>query len=106
MHNAPMAASSSQAGEGLPDDIRFTLGREQLIIHQRYETASILNDFMIGAWFLVGSILFLKPDLTTAGVWLFILGSAQLLIRPAIRLARHTHLQRIASSADSGPAAR
>ncbi|MFC3282130.1 YrhK family protein [Litchfieldella rifensis] len=35
------------------------VGREELIIRRRYETLSIINDFLIAIWFLVGSILFL-----------------------------------------------
>lgn len=76
-------------------DVTLTLGREQLVIHQRYETASIFNDFLIAIWFLIGSILFLYPSLTHIGTWLFILGSAQFLARPMIRLAHHVYLRRV-----------
>ncbi|MBN2680808.1 YrhK family protein [Acidithiobacillus montserratensis] len=34
----------------------------------------------------------------TAGVWLFVIGSAELLIRPVIRLVRHIHLQKMPGS--------
>ena len=70
------------------------VGREQIVIERVYELASIVNDFMIGAWFLAGSILFFWQDTTYDGTWLFVIGSAQLIIRPAIRLARHIHLKR------------
>lgn len=87
---------SSAATSGQDSDLYVRLGqRERLVISQRYAMLSILNDFMVGAWFLVGSILFLDPASTEAGTWLFIIGSAQLLIRPCIHLARHIHLQRI-----------
>lgn len=76
-------------------DVTLTLGREQLVIHRRYETASIFNDFLIAIWFLLGSVFFLYPSLTHIGTWLFILGSAQFLTRPMIRLAHHIHLQRM-----------
>jgi len=76
--------------------IRF--GHDELVIRHRYQIASIFNDFLIGVWFLVGSGLFLFPSLEKPGVWCFILGSAQLLIRPTIRLARAIHLQRIPES--------
>lgn len=77
-----------------PDEI-IRIGREELIIRNRYEVLSICNDILIGIWFLVGSVLFLSPDLTRMGTWLFIIGSAQMLVRPVIRLARRVHLRRI-----------
>lgn len=78
-----------------PNAISLTLGREELVISRRYEVLSILNDFMLGVWFLIGSILFFYPSEQQAGVWLFTIGSAQLLIRPIIRLSRHLHLYRL-----------
>lgn len=72
----------------------FTLGHEELVIRQRYETASIVNDILIGAWFLVGSFLFFSSSTATAGTWLFIIGSVEMLLRPLIRLTRRVHLQR------------
>jgi hypothetical protein len=74
------------------------LGHDELIIRRRYQITSILNDFLIAVWFLIGSILFLFASLEEPGVWLFILGSTQLLIRPTIRLAGMIHLQKIPES--------
>ncbi|MBB5322749.1 YrhK family protein [Marinobacter oulmenensis] len=74
------------------------LGKEELVIRRRYELVSIVNDFFIAVWFLIGSILFLFPEYETAAVWLFIIGSFQFLIRPTIRLVSHIHIQRIPSS--------
>ncbi|MEJ2655178.1 MAG: YrhK family protein [Acidihalobacter sp.] len=84
-----------KVSNGPSRDMVVTLGREQLVIHRRYETVSILNDFMVAFWFLVGSIMFLFPHWVETGSWLFVLGSAQLLIRPCIRLAHHIHLRRL-----------
>lgn len=79
-------------------DVELRIGREELLIHNRYQVASILNDFLIGIWFLVGSVAFFDPKWETFGVWLFVIGSAQLILRPAIRLARSIHLQRLPES--------
>lgn len=78
--------------------LTIKIGHEELLIRRRYETLSIVNDFMIAIWFLIGSVFFLHADLVTSGTWLFILGSAQLAVRPVLRLAAHIHLQRIPSS--------
>ena len=70
------------------------LGRDALVIRQRYETASIVNDQLIGLWLLVGSFLFFSPSTTYAATWLVVIGSVEMLIRLAIRLDRRVHLQR------------
>lgn len=67
---------------------------EDVVLRDRYEAASIANDLLIAIWFLVGSILFFQESTAYAGTWLFVIGSAQLGIRPAIRLARRVHLRR------------
>lgn len=58
--------------------------REQRV-NEIYEWLHILNDLLIGIYFLVGSIFFLYPDLEEAGVWLFIIGSGQMLLGPLLR---------------------
>lgn len=73
-------------------DLPFT--RDEIVLRQRYEVASILNDLLIAIWFIVGSVLFFSESTATAGTWLFLLGSVQLAIRPAIRLSRRVHLTR------------
>ncbi|GAA1735316.1 YrhK family protein [Brachybacterium phenoliresistens] len=75
--------------------IELRLGDRELEISDRYETASIANDVLIGLWFIVGSVLFFSEQLATAGTWLFLIGSVQMTIRPVIRLARRVHLRRL-----------
>ncbi len=86
------AASTDRPGRTTPMVVH--LGHEELVIRKRYEMLSIANDLLIGIWFLVGSFLFFSPSTTTAGTWLFVLGSVEMLIRPAIRFVRGLHLQR------------
>ncbi len=82
--------NNSSSGRG----VDLHLGREQLRISDRYEVASILNDLLIAAFFIVGSILFFQESTSYAGTWLFLLGSIELAVRPLIRLARRVHLTR------------
>ncbi|MCW4457010.1 YrhK family protein [Microbacterium sp. MPKO10] len=70
------------------------LGPEEIVIRKRYETLSILNDILIGLWFIVGSFLFFSEATSYAATWLFVIGSVEMLIRPLIRFARHVHLRR------------
>ena len=73
-------------------DLPFT--HDEIVLRQRYEIASILNDLLIAIWFIVGSVLFFSAATTTAGTWLFLIGSVQLAVRPVIRLGRRVHLTR------------
>lgn len=60
-----------------------------------YDWLAIANDIMVGIEFVVGSILFLPylPKIDGLhGVYLFIIGSSQLLIRPMIQIAKRIHL--------------
>lgn len=75
------------------------IGGEELLIRKRYEVLSILNDVLIAAWFVVGSVLFFWEATTVTGTWLFLFGSIELAVRPIIRLARHVHLRRYQPSA-------
>jgi len=81
---------------GNQHDVTLQIGSDELRIRGLYETVSIVNDVMVALWFVVGSILFFSEATTTAGTWLFLVGSVQLLIRPLIRLTRRVHLGRIA----------
>ncbi|MEJ2871461.1 YrhK family protein [Actinomycetospora sp. OC33-EN08] len=85
-----------------PSPLTLDLGPDEVVISRRYEALSIVNDILIGIWFLIGSILFFSEATTTAGTWLFVIGSVELLVRPVIRLSRIVHLRRRAGRATSG----
>jgi hypothetical protein len=80
-----------------PEPVHLHIGREELVIRQRYEVLSIVNDLLIALWFVVGSVLFFWNSTVEAGTWLFLLGSVQLMIRPIIRLHRRVKLRRISA---------
>lgn len=71
------------------------IGNDELVIRQRYTVLSILNDILVGLWFVIGSVFFFYESLTYVGTWFFVIGSIELLIRPIIRLSRQVHLKRI-----------
>ncbi|PYF96844.1 YrhK-like protein [Georgenia satyanarayanai] len=78
--------------------LRLPIGpHEYLTINNRYETMSIANDVLIAVFFVAGSIMFFFESLQTMARVMFLLGSIDFLLRPAIRLARRTHLERIGS---------
>ena len=88
---SPQPESSAEGASSLT----IRIGPQELVIRRRYEAASIVNDVLIGLWFLIGSVLFFFDSLTRAGTVLFVIGSVEMLIRPVVRLARHLHLQRL-----------
>ena len=69
--------------------------KEEKTVNRAYDWLSIGNDFAVGIEFLVGSVEFLPNYDSTFGVYLFIIGSTQLLIRPVINLARKIHLHKL-----------
>ena len=75
--------------------LELDLGQEHIVIQRRYEAVGALNDFLIAVWFLIGSFFFLSNSLVERGTWLFIVGSAQLLIKPALKLASLIHVKHI-----------
>lgn len=83
------------------NDLDIALGGWELVLHNRYETLSIVNDAMIAVWFIIGSILFFNEDTATAGTWLFLIGSVELLIRPVIRLTRNIHIRTVSTSTNT-----
>lgn len=91
--------STSTEDDGETGTTVLHIGHDELVIHQRYEVVSIINDLLIGTWFVVGSLFFFSDSLTYAGTWLFVLGSIEMLIRPLIRLTRRVHLRRYHPSA-------
>lgn len=75
-------------------DLEINLGEYELFFKQRYTILSYTNDILLGLWFLIGSVFFFWESTKTAGVWLFVLGSIQLIIRPIIRIVHRIHLKR------------
>lgn len=69
-----------------PESVEEAAAMEREVrLHHRYEWAHIANDALISAWFLVGSVFFLYPDLQKQGTWLFVIGSTQMFLGPVIR---------------------
>lgn len=60
-------------------------------LHAAYEIAHTCVDFSAALLFLVGSVLFLYPDLETPAIWCFIVGSFFFAMKPTLRLAREIH---------------
>lgn len=81
----------------MSDDSTFTIdaGQHVLVVQNRYQVLARVNDILTGLWFLAGSILFLFDGAKLLGTVFFIIGSAELLIRPVIQIVRDVHLKRI-----------
>ncbi|MYL34726.1 hypothetical protein GLW08_02930 [Pontibacillus yanchengensis] len=77
------------------NEIDLHLGRYEVFFKQRYTILYNVNDVLIGLWFLIGSIFFYWEATKIWGTTLFVLGSAQLLIRPLIRIVHRVHFKRV-----------
>lgn len=75
-------------------DLSFRIGRGQIDIERRWEALSIINDIMVGLWFISGSALALWGSSQTLPLVLFLVGSSQLLLRAILRLGRRIHIRR------------
>lgn len=75
------------------DTLEIDFEGKALAIHHWYENIHILNDFLLAAWFLVGSILFFYAHSVHLATWLFVLGSAQMMVGPLIRVAHKVHMR-------------
>ncbi|SIS80524.1 YrhK family protein [Neptunomonas antarctica] len=71
---------------------------KHITIQRRYEVLGAINDFLIAMWFLIGSFFFLTASLVESGTWLFVVGSAQLLIKPTLKLISLVHVSRVYDS--------
>ena len=81
--------------EGGGEAVTVQLGNEEIVLRQRFELISIINEIGIAVFFTVGSVAFYFEELFNLGVTLFVIGSIELGIRPAIRFARRVQLRKI-----------
>lgn len=77
-------------------ELNLDIGTEHIVVQRRYEALGAVNDLLIAVWFLVGSFFFLNDSLVESGTWLFIVGSAQLIIKPLIKLVSLIHVGKVA----------
>lgn len=73
------------------------IGTYEVSFSKKYRFIALMNDFTLGLEFLIGSVLFLFESTQTAGTILFILGSAQLLARPVIKIMHAFYFSRISN---------
>ena len=76
-------------------NIYIDTGNHEIIIEQRYQMLSTLNNLLLGILFLIGSILFLSKDQQTLAISLFIAGSLLMVVRAVIDIVKNTHLKRL-----------
>jgi hypothetical protein len=91
-HTEPDAGDPDPSGD---NTLTLELGEREIVLRQRFELVSLANEIGIALFFTVGSVFFYFESLYVAGVTLFVIGSVQLGIRPAIRFARRVSLRRV-----------
>lgn len=81
-------------GNEKENELVINIGHEQLVIERIYEVIGIANEICIGLWFVIGSFFFFSNTLVTAGTWLFVTGSVQMLVKPIIKITKLIHLKK------------
>ncbi|WP_439136299.1 YrhK family protein [Pseudomaricurvus sp.] len=76
-------------------ELDIDIFNDHIVIQRRYEALGAFNDLLIAVWFLIGSVFFLNESLIENGTWLFIVGSAQLIIKPLIELTSLVHVGKV-----------
>lgn len=79
-------------------ELLINLQHHRIVIHNRYEWIHIINDGLQAIWFLIGSIFFFYSSLQDAAIWLFVIGSAQMAVRPIIRIIHKMHRVEVEST--------
>ncbi|ARF15951.1 YrhK family protein [Sporosarcina ureae] len=77
------------------------LGKHVIFFNKNYRYIFIINELVLGIIFIVGSVFFFFETLKTAGIILFVVGSAQLFIRPVLKILHATTLRKISQSSQS-----
>ncbi|VDG99003.1 Uncharacterised protein [Lysinibacillus sphaericus] len=75
-------------------DVEVKFGKYTVFFNKNYQYIFIVNELLLGIEFIVGSVFFLYEPLKTAGIVLFILGSAQLFIRPVLKILHAISLKK------------
>jgi len=83
------------------NEFDLDIGQRHIVIQRRYEALGALNDLFIAIWFLIGSFFFLNDALVESGTWLFIVGSAQLIIKPLLKLLSLIHVSKAFQESES-----
>ncbi|AQQ53381.1 YrhK family protein [Planococcus lenghuensis] len=79
------------------ESVYIDAGQHELVIKQRYQVLSYLNDILLGVLYLIGSILFLSDVSQTIAISFFIGGSILMIARAVINIAKGIHLKRISN---------
>jgi hypothetical protein len=95
-----MSSSDGETSDEGPDEgggapATLQLGDHEIVLRQRFEMASIANEFLIAVCFTVGSVAFYWEELFYLGVTLFVVGSVLIGARPLMRFVRRIQLTRI-----------
>ncbi len=79
----------------LLDPVLNDLSPRHLEVFWRYQVVRTAVDFGAAACFVLGSVFFFYPAMTTAADWLFLTGSILFAVKPTIDMIRSVHLRRL-----------
>ena len=82
----------------LYDPRLITASPRHAVAYAMYERVYGWADALAAIAFIVGSVLFLSPEMKRLGEWLFVVGSVLFAIVPLAKHSQAVHMRRLSSS--------
>lgn len=79
-------------------NVEVQIGKHIIFFNKHYKYIFIINELVLGIEFVVGSAFFFFESLKTAGIILFIVGSAQMFLRPVLKIFHAISLKKVNQS--------
>lgn len=76
-------------------NVEVQVGKHIIFFNKNYRYIFIINELLLGIEFVVGSVFFFYESLKTAGIIIFIVGSAQMFLRPVLKIFHAVSLKKI-----------
>lgn len=77
------------------ENVEVRVGKHIIFFNKNYRYIFIINELLLGIEFIVGSAFFFYESLKTAGIIIFIVGSAQMFLRPVLKIFYAVSLKKV-----------
>lgn len=74
---------------GKDEDVELKTGRLRIYFHNRYSLISLINDFLLGIVYTMGSVVSIVGWPSIYSTYLFLAGGIFLILRPVLKILRN-----------------
>lgn len=74
---------------GKDEDVELKTGRLRIYFHNRYSLISLINDFLLGIVYTMGSVVNIVGWPSIYSTYLFLAGGIFLILRPVLKIMRN-----------------